>query len=148
MNLHHLHKTNQSEWAFSESDLVDFLFKHLEKYGDPRDDIQACLDFALERDGGLGGFAVIAEEDGKILGATIVNRTGMKQYIPSNILVYIAVDGSARGKGIGRKIMETALPLCKGGVALHVEPDNPARHLYENIGFTNKYLEMRWTPSS
>ncbi|MDX5426634.1 MAG: GNAT family N-acetyltransferase, partial [Bacteroidota bacterium] len=32
----------------------------------------------------------------------------------------------------------------EGNVALHVEPDNPAKYLYENIGFTNKYLEMRY----
>lgn len=148
MNLHHLHKNNQSEWAFSETELIDFLFKHLEDYGDPRNDIQACFNFALERDSGLGGFIMVAEEDGDILGATIINHTGMKGFVPSNILVYIAVDGIARGKGIGRSIMDAALPLCKGGVALHVEPDNPARHLYEKIGFTHKYLEMRWTPNS
>ncbi len=148
MNLHHLHKKNQSEWVFTESELVDFLFTHLEQYGDPREDIQACLDFALERNSGLGGFVIVAEEDKQILGLTIINHTGMKRYIPSNILVYIAVDNQARGRGIGRKIMETALPLCQGGVALHVEPDNPAKHLYENIGFTNKYLEMRWNPQN
>ncbi len=31
-----------------------------------------------------------------------------------------------------------------GDIALHVEPDNPARFLYEKYGFTNKYLEMRY----
>ena len=39
--------------------------------------------------------------------------------------------------------MEQALKLTKGDVALHVEPDNPAKKLYERLGFTNKYLEMR-----
>jgi ribosomal protein S18 acetylase RimI-like enzyme len=31
----------------------------------------------------------------------------------------------------------------RGNIALHVEPDNPAKILYEKLGFTNKYLEMR-----
>ncbi|MDX5404850.1 MAG: GNAT family N-acetyltransferase, partial [Bacteroidota bacterium] len=74
----------------------------------------------------------------------IMNRTGMSGYIPENILVYIAVDAKHRGKGYGRQIMEKALELAEGNVALHVEPDNPAKYLYENIGFTNKYLEMRY----
>ena len=41
--------------------------------------------------------------------------------------------------------MKEALKFCDGGVALHVEPDNPAKFLYEKLGFTNKYLEMRYT---
>ncbi|MCC5918242.1 MAG: GNAT family N-acetyltransferase [Cryomorphaceae bacterium] len=144
MNIQSIHSDNLPQWAFSESEIIDFLFKHLEQYGDPKDQIQACMDFAMKRGNGLGGFGVIAYEDGRLLGATIINHTGMKGYIPANILVYIAVDGSARGKGIGKKIMTEALKHCDGGVALHVESDNPARHLYENLGFTNKYLEMRW----
>jgi [ribosomal protein S18]-alanine N-acetyltransferase len=144
MHIQHLHKGNQSKWDFSEDQIVDFLFQHLDQYGDPREQIQACMDFAMQRDKGIGGFAIIGHEDGRILGTTIINYTGMKGYIPSNILVYIAVDRSARGKGIGKKVMNEALKHCKGGVALHVEPDNPARYLYEKLGFTNKYLEMRW----
>jgi len=60
-------------------------------------------------------------------------------------LVYIAVDPAFRGEGNGRALMEKALAEAKGNVALHVEPDNPARYLYENLGFTSKYLEMRYT---
>lgn len=39
--------------------------------------------------------------------------------------------------------MQTAIQQTKGAIALHVEPDNPAKKLYEHFGFTNKYLEMR-----
>ena len=39
--------------------------------------------------------------------------------------------------------MNEAIKNTKGGIALHVEPNNPARFLYEKLGFTNKYLEMR-----
>jgi ribosomal protein S18 acetylase RimI-like enzyme len=41
--------------------------------------------------------------------------------------------------------MDMAIKMANGAIALHVEPDNPARKLYERIGFTNKYLEMRLT---
>jgi [ribosomal protein S18]-alanine N-acetyltransferase len=68
----------------------------------------------------------------------------MSEYVPENLLVYIAVDGKTRGRGIGKSLMEKAVEAARGDVALHVEPDNPARRLYERIGFTSKYLEMRF----
>ena len=125
-----------------------FLFKHLEQYGDPKADIRKAMDYSLSEEEGKGGyiFYAVEEESGdeKIVGATVINETGMEDYIPENILVYIAVDGSQRGKGIGKRIMQEAMNSVKGSIALHVEPDNPAKKLYEKLGFTNKYLEMRW----
>lgn len=124
-------------------EVADFLFQHLDQYGDPKEDIMRCLDYALDQSDEKGGFAVLAREEGKIVGTAVLNRTGMSGYIPDNILVYIAVDASQRGKGLGKKLMKTAIDLAKGDIALHVEPDNPARILYEKLGFSNKYLEMR-----
>ncbi len=54
----------------------------------------------------LGGFALVGTIDGKMAGAVIINRTGMEEYIPENILVYIAVDAALRGKGIGKQLMK------------------------------------------
>ncbi|CAM4438417.1 GNAT family N-acetyltransferase [Deinococcus marmoris] len=119
--------------------VAEFLHTHLDEYGDALHDIQACLAYARER----GGSVTYAEEDGEILGAVITNRTGMGGFIPENILVYIAVHGKTRGRGLGKQLMETVLANVEGNVALHVEPHNPARKLYERLGFTNKYLEMR-----
>lgn len=124
--------------------IVDFLFEHLQEYGDPREDILKAVDYALKEKVSHGGFVVCGWEDEKIIGAVVVNRTGMEGYIPENILVYIAVHESTRGKGYGKKLMEKTIEIAEGDIALHVEPDNPARHLYEKIGFTNKYLEMRY----
>lgn len=118
-----------------------FLVKHLERFGDPEEHIRMAMDYAL--DPARGGFVVVGNEEGKIIGAVVVNDTKMGGYIPQNILVYIAVDASQRGKGIGRKLMQAAIDKATGGIALHVEPDNPAKKLYESLGFTNKYLEMR-----
>jgi ribosomal-protein-alanine N-acetyltransferase len=85
------------------------------------------------------------DTDGEqIVGAVVINETGMGGYIPENILVYIAIHNGYRGQGLGKKMMKLALESCKGDVALHVEPDNPARFLYEKLGFENKYLEMRY----
>jgi hypothetical protein len=55
----------------------------------------------------------------------------MKDFIPENILVYIAVDNSQRGKGYG-KTMQKAISIAEGNIALHVEPDNPAKDYMKN----------------
>lgn len=74
-----------------------------------------------------------------------MNETGMEGFIPENILVYIAVDANIRGKGIGKQLINEAISRVNGDVKLHVEYDNPAKNLYERLGFTNKYAEMRFT---
>jgi len=68
----------------------------------------------------------------------------MEEFIRENILVYLAVHSAIRNRGIGSELLEKALEIVKGDIALHVEYDNPARHLYERYGFTSKYAEMRW----
>ena len=123
--------------------ILNFLFKNLEQYGDPKQDIEKCMNYALNETPSFGGFIVTASLENNIAGAVIVNQTGMKDYIPENILVYIATDASQRGKGIGKALMQHAIDNAQGNIALHVEPDNPAIKLYEKLGFTNKYLEMR-----
>jgi len=72
----------------------------------------------------------------------------MKDYIPENILVYIATDKNHRGKGIGKELMLKTIDIATGNIALHVEPENPAKYLYEKVGFSSKYLEMRLTKPS
>lgn len=79
-----------------------------------------------------------------MIGAAVINHTGMSGYIPENILVYLAIHREYRGKGLGSQLMQEIFQQTNGDIALHVEPDNPARKLYEKLGFTNKYLEMRW----
>jgi GNAT superfamily N-acetyltransferase len=123
--------------------IVDFLFDHLDEYGDPKNDIGNAIDYAMSSYPLAGGFILTAEEDEEIKGAVVMNKTGMKGYIPENILVYIAVHRDQRGKGLGKKLMKKSMIFAKGDIALHVEDNNPAKYLYEKTGFENKYLEMR-----
>lgn len=140
-----IYNSNMKPDDSEKEKVVDFLYQHLDEYGDPKEAIRKSLDFAVhDLIPSMGGFVLALKEEGEILGATIVNKTGMSGYIPENILVYIAVDEKMRGKGIGKKVMNKAIELAEGDVALHVEPENPAKFLYEKIGFTNKYLEMRY----
>ncbi|MEX0994771.1 MAG: GNAT family N-acetyltransferase [Balneolaceae bacterium] len=130
---------------FSREDIADFLFEHLDEFGDTKQAILKCIAYAYS-DGPENcrdGFVLVAYQNEKILGVVIINDTNMSGYIPEHILVYIAVHGNARGQGLGKTLMEKTIHETKGDIALHVEPDNPAKYLYEKAGFTNKYLEMR-----
>jgi GNAT superfamily N-acetyltransferase len=128
---------------YSLSLIADFLFTALDQYGDDRRHILQCLDYATSSESGKGGSITLAVESDSIVGAVVTNRTGMGGYIPENILVYIAVDPNQRGKGTGKALIQRVIDTVEGDIALHVEPENPAKRLYERLGFTNKYLEMR-----
>lgn len=129
--------------GLNKEEVIDFLFNHLDEYGDARNDIANCMGYALSEAEGKGGAVLVAREGGTVVGTLILNNTGMSGFIPENILVYVAVHSSQRGKGVGKKLVQLAAENTTGSIALHVEPQNPARHLYEKMGFTNKYLEYR-----
>lgn len=145
-------KVYNSKRKPSEEDkqnIVNFLHTHLQEFSDPINDITKCLDYAVKNNvASFGGFVLVIVEHNVVQGITIINKTGMNGYIPENILVYIAVHKQSRGKGIGKRLLEKAISIADGDIALHVEPNNPARKLYESLGFTNKYLEMRLRKNS
>ncbi len=128
----------------SREKFVDFLYEHLDKFGDTKSAISKSIDYAFGKDGKPGGFLLSAYYDGELCGELVINKTGMSEYIPENILVYIAVNNKFRNKGIGKKIVQKAIEEANGDVKLHVEYENPAKRLYERIGFTTKYAEMRY----
>lgn len=138
-----INSTTGEHDKFTDNRIVDFLHEHLDQYGDEKTDIHKSLQYVYNR----GGFITVGHEGDEIKGAVVINDTHMTGYIPDHILVYIAVDRSTRGKGFGRQLMDKVIDECHGDIALHVEPENPAKRLYERIGFTNKYLEMRYKKS-
>ncbi len=127
-----------------KSELIDFLFDNLQEYGDPKSDIEKAMNYALKETDSFGGFIMVSYLNGEKVGVVVVNQTGMKDYIPENILVYIAIHKDYRGQGIGKELLQKAINYADGSIALHVEPQNPARKLYEKVGFSSKYVEMRY----
>jgi DNA-binding MarR family transcriptional regulator/GNAT superfamily N-acetyltransferase len=124
--------------------LTNFLHESLKPYEDTPADIEQGIRDAFTATGREGGFVLIAEFKDHIAGALVMQKTGMRGYVPENMLLFVAVSPEERGKGMGRKIVEYALNKVEGEVKLHVEYDNPARRLYERIGFSSKYAEMRY----
>ncbi|MDD2491638.1 MAG: GNAT family N-acetyltransferase [Bacteroidales bacterium] len=139
-----LFNENNRPTVEEKKDIVEFLYKHLENFGDKKEDIEKAINYALKEADSFGGYVLQSYDEGRISSVVVVNKTGMDGYIPENILVYIATHNELRGRGIGKRMMQRALEMAEGNVALHVEPNNPAKFLYENLGFTNKYLEMRY----
>ena len=127
-----------------KENIIQFLFENLQEYGDPASDIEKAINYALKETPSFGGFVMVSYLADLIVGAVVIIQTGMKDYIPENILVYIAIHQQHRGKGIGKKLVQQAIETADGNIALHVEPDNPAKQLYEKLGFNSKYLEMRF----
>lgn len=79
----------------------------------------------------------VAEDDGKILGyiTTVLDRDARKGRIPN-----LAVDASARGRGIGRHLIERALDYFRREsmefVMIETMVNNPVgQHLYPSCGF-------------
>ncbi len=135
---------NEFDEELPREKFIDFLYKHLDKFGDSKEAIGKSIDYAFSEEKGCGGFLLAAYNGDELIGALVMNNTGMSGYIPENVLVYVAVDSRFRGKGFGREIVNKAISLADGDVKLHVEYENPAKRLYERIGFTTKYAEMRY----
>lgn len=129
--------------TLDKQEVVEFLYDNLEQYGDPKKDIKKAIDYSLENFKSFGGFTIVIKNEDTIKGAAVINQTGMGGYIPENILVYIAINKDFRGEGLGKKLMKKIIEHTKGDISLHVEANNPAKYLYEKLGFTNPYLEMR-----
>lgn len=134
-----INKPNENE----KNKIVDFLFENLDEFGDPKEDIRRAIDYSIKEFSSFGGFTLVQQEGDVIVGAVVLNRTGMDGYIPENILVYIATHKAFRGRGIGKSLMRETIHYSRGDIALHVAADNTAKHMYTKLGFTNPYLEMR-----
>ena len=129
-------------WA-PRPEVVRFFHDTMKPYEDRPEDIERALDYAFSVEERAGGFLMLAGLRQTLAGALLMLSTGMGGYVPEHLLVFVSVNPELRGRGIGRRLIEHSLSECDGGVKLHVDHDNPARRLYERLGFTHSYAEMR-----
>ena len=90
--------------------------------------------------------AFVAEENGKILGyvTTVLDREAGKGRIPN-----LAVDAAARGRGIGRQLIDHALDYFRSEgmafAAIETMDHNPAgQHLYPACGFVEMGRQIQY----
>lgn len=129
--------------GISPGSLAQSVRKWMHPYTDTPEDTERGISDALHGRPAPGGFVVCATENTKLIGALVMLRTGMSGYIPPNLLLFLAVSPTRRRAGIGTQLVNHALEHCSGPVKLHVEADNPAKFLYQNVGFTAAYIDMR-----
>ncbi|MCB4799939.1 GNAT family N-acetyltransferase [Neotamlana laminarinivorans] len=125
--------------------IAHFLYTYSGEFRDTKRAIKKSILYATKEISGLGGYVFVIEGNNEILGAIVINRTGMNEYIPENILVYIAVKEDKRGKGLGETLLKHAKFYCKGDIAIHINVNNQAISLFEKHGFKKNNLEMRLT---
>jgi ribosomal-protein-alanine N-acetyltransferase len=145
MESEYLHVTRKDElpdWA-PLSEVITFFHETMKPWHDTPEDVAAALDYLFSDAEGKGGRLTLLRVDGKLGGALAMLDTGMSGYVPSNILLFVSIDPDLRGKGLGGQLVSEAIAQCEGDVKLHVEYENPAKRLYERLGFETKYAEMR-----
>jgi len=142
-----LRPARASDLAFLRSMLHEAAFWRPDSERPPLDEALRDPHLAVYLDGWGrdGDRGRIAEQDGDPLGAVWVRRFDdeahgygyVAEAIPE---LTIAVAPGHRRQGIGRALLEAVLAdLRRDGtaaVSLSVETDNPARTLYEQVGFT------------
>ncbi|MFH1531930.1 MAG: GNAT family N-acetyltransferase [Pseudomonadota bacterium] len=143
VSLHEVDQPHDLPEGLSVDDVAEFFHDKMKPYHDTIEDVRSGLDYAFSDAEGKGGFLIIARQGVTMVGGITILNTGMAGYIPEHVLLFVAVDPALRGRGIGERLIRAALQRVDGALKLHVEHDNPARRLYERVGFTSKYLEMR-----
>lgn len=122
--------------------VVRFLNTEIDPCTDSEGAILKSVQYAIKDRAGLGGYVFEMVEGPETIGVAVVNRTGMEDYMPDNILVYLAIKKALQKKGYGRQLLSYALDYCEGEVMLHITKDNPALAFFEKVGFRTQYQEM------
>jgi ribosomal protein S18 acetylase RimI-like enzyme len=89
-----------------------------------------------------------------MLAGTPIGRLYLDREPHRLLIMDIALLPAHRGTGFGTRILTGLLAEAAAAgqrVSIHVETYNPARHLYDRLGFVQigeagVYLEMAWTP--
>ncbi len=121
--------------------LIRFITRHTKSTGRQ---VSEAFDYALKRKPSFGGYILSARDGKHILAALVINRTGMKGYSPSHLVVFAVMNPQQeKAEEALLQLVEKAVDLTKGDLALHVEPNSGALRIYEKLGFHPHYLQLR-----
>ncbi len=125
-----------------KSKVVRFVCDHTPNSS--RQSVQEAVEYAMKLKPSFGGYVLTVEEGRQLIGAVVANRTGMESYNPKNIFVFVTLhENCQQDRTLVQALMQKAIQYADGDIAMHVEPDNPALKLYQELGFKAQYLELR-----
>src|SRR5690606_9943068 len=117
--------------AYSKLSIMDikhitsFLYENSVKFRDSKSVIKKSLLYAIKEISGLGGYVFTLENQKEVLGVLVINKTGMNEYIPENILVYLVENKKQKSIGAREKLVNYAINYCKGDIALYINKEDP-----------------------
>lgn len=126
-----------------KSKLANFLETNTENGHFSKSEITEAIECALKERPSLGGFILTLKEENKLLGALVINATGMENRHPKHRLSLFAVARSHRHNGIAKHLIRNAMQKTDGDLAIQLEPGNGEVAFFEKLGFKEKYVEMR-----
>jgi len=124
--------------------ITEFFSKHLNGYYPSSEDgIREALLYAIKEKAGFGGYIFQLEESEELIGALVINKTGMDELQSDFILVYIAIREDYRRQGCATRLLQYALGFCKGSISVNLEPDSPVNRLFSSMGFRKAFEEWK-----
>jgi ribosomal protein S18 acetylase RimI-like enzyme len=78
-----------------------------------------------------------------MVGGLVLNKTGLDDIFPENIIMFIATHPQHRQKGVARKMVRTAKEFTNGEIAIHIKPNNPFSGFLSKSGFSDSLLQLK-----
>ena len=125
-----------------KNSIVNFLHENIEGEMVAKEKIAEAIEYAVKDRPSFGGFVLTVKEGEKILGAMIVNDTGM-ELNTKNRIVFIAIHENHRNNGVDSKLVNRAIDLTKGNLSLQLDPNNSWIEKFKSLGFQTKCVELK-----
>ena len=130
--------------------MIGFLHNHSNEVSRRnKEDIRKSIEYALKERASLGGYIVVIKNDNKLVGVSILNKTGLEGIMPDYILSHMAIDNKfGKGSSWEQILLKKTLELCNGNVAFLVQANNPMVDACIEQGFEYKRLELVYSKAS
>jgi [ribosomal protein S18]-alanine N-acetyltransferase len=134
--------------SFEKQTLIEFIHKNYKEQSSllniKKSVAYAIKDrFIINSSYSHGGVIILACDKSDIVGGLVLNKTGLDEIYPENIIMYIATETSYRMNGIARKMIQLAREFSNGGITIYIHPNNPNSQFLSKSGFNNSMLQMK-----